>query len=139
MTTDDTAPSTNAASEWRFWLSGPQLIIILVLLVGLFLTADFNRRLALNRRIVADEEALRQEVATAQAYQAELLAQIEAAQSDAYVERWARYEAKMVKPGEVLVVPLALPPTPGAVATPPPTPTPAPWEAWWELFFGNRR
>lgn len=138
MTTDETAPRTNAAFERRFWLSGPQLIIVLVLLVGLFLTADFNRRLALNRRIVADEEALRQEVATAQAYQAELLAQIEAVQSDAYVERWARYEAKMVKPGEVLVVPLALPPTPEAVPTPLPTPTPAPWEAWWALFFGNR-
>jgi|DewCreStandDraft_5_1066085.scaffolds.fasta_scaffold00551_23 cell division protein FtsB len=138
MTTDETAPRTSAAFERRFWLSGPQLIIILVLLAGLFLTADFNRRLALNRRIVADEEALRQEVATAQAYQAELLAQMEAVQSDAYVERWARYEAKMVKPGEVLVVPLALPPTPEAVPTPPPTPTPAPWEAWWALFFGNR-
>lgn len=137
MTTNDSAPR-RSPPEWRLWLSGPQLIIIVVLLVGLFLTADFNRRLALNQSIVADEEALRQKVATAQAYQAELLAQIEAVQSDAYVERWARYEAKMVKPGEVLVVPLALPPTPEAVPTPLPTPTPAPWEAWWVLFFGSR-
>jgi hypothetical protein len=128
-------PSTQ---ERRPWLSGPQIVIILVLLAGLFLTVDFNRRLALNRRIDADEHTLRQEVAAAEARQVELLTEIDYVQSDAYVERWARYEAKMVKPGEVLVVPLALPPPPDVNSPPPPPPpTPQPWEAWWELFFGT--
>jgi hypothetical protein len=119
-------------------LSEPQTIVILVLIAGLFLTADFNQRLGLNRRIGADEQTLEQEVAAAEAHRADLLAQIEYAQTDAYVERWARYEAKMIKPGEVLVVPLALPPSEAQVAAPPPTPTPQPWEAWWEVFFGQR-
>jgi len=123
--------------ERRFWLSGPQIVVILVVLVGLVLTLDFNRRLAFTRRIGADEQTLADEVATAEAHQAALLAQRDYVQTDAYVERWARYEAKMVKAGEVLVVPLAQTPVlEAAAAAPSPTPTPAPWQAWWALFFG---
>jgi len=123
--------------ERRFWLSGPQTVVILVVLIGLLLTLEFNRRLDLNRRIGADEQTLAAEVATAEARQAMLLAERSYIQTDAYVERWARYEAKMVRPGEVLVVPVLEAPRPPAAATAVPAPpTPEPWQAWWALFFG---
>ncbi len=65
--------------------------------------------------------------------------------SDAYVESWAHDDGKMVRDGEVLVIPV---PSGAEVdATPAPavspidvqtTPDQAPtWVLWWQLFFDS--
>ncbi|MCL4254107.1 MAG: hypothetical protein KJ043_10040, partial [Anaerolineae bacterium] len=82
-------------------------------------------------------EFLRQEQAT-------LIAEKAYAESPAYVQQWARADGKMIRPGEILVVPISV----GL----PPTPTPIPpifedvqtspegpqnWELWWALMFDS--
>ena len=73
-----------------------------------------------------------------------MLAERDYAQSDAFVEQWAHSDGKMVRPGEVLVIPVPVS-TPVA-ATPTPSvfleietspPTPQPWTLWWSLFFDS--
>ncbi len=75
-------------------------------------------------------DALRGEIEQLKARNAELRQQIEYLRSDTYVEKVAREELDMVKPGDVPIV--VVYPTPSASpapATPTPTatPRPAPW------------
>jgi len=73
----------------------------------------------------------------------ELLRQRDYAASDAAVEEWAHREAKMVRDGEVLVIPIpgnlviptAAPPPPVFLPTPVPEPGISRWRLWWNLFF----
>ena len=100
----------------------------------------FGRQLALARQMRAEEIRLEQAVAAEQLRHDELAAQLKYVKSDEYVERWARAEAKMAKPGEVVVVLAADADTESAVApqpTPPLEPEARPfWVEWWELAFG---
>lgn len=122
-----------------------QFIAIIALSISIFLIVDLGRRATANYRIQREAERLSQEVEAAQRYQAKLLAQRTYAASDLYVEEVARRELKWAKPGEVVVVVLPTPeasqPFPQAAetevaTTPPPT---TPLQAWWHLFFGQRR
>ncbi len=77
-------------------------------------------------------------VAAEQARHDELVAQLEYVRSDEYVERWARGEARLARPGEVAVVVLEDEELAGGVQ---PTPTPEPegrpfWAEVWEAVFG---
>lgn len=122
-----------------------QFIAIIALSISIFLIVDLGRRATANYRIQREAERLSQEVDAARRYQAKLLAQRTYAASDLYVEEVARRELKWAKPGEVVVVVM---PTPEASepfaqpaelverATPAPT---TPLQAWWYLFFGQRR
>jgi len=128
-------------------LSGVQVMFAAILAIGLLLAINFSSRIAASQplqeayaRVQAEIEALRRE-------QAELIRQRDYVRSDAYVEKWARSEGKMVRPGEVLVIPLPVsapaetPPTPSpdqmqvVVETAPPRPEP--WKLWWALFFDS--
>lgn len=126
-------------------LSGLQVMFAAILAIGLILAINFSTRIASNRvqrdifaNAQAEVEHLRLERAT-------LIAERDAVQSDAFVEQWARGEGKMVRPGEVLVVPLApIGEAPPPTATPPPAvtietspPRPEPWTLWWALFFDS--
>ncbi|HEY72947.1 MAG: hypothetical protein DRJ03_26175 [Chloroflexi bacterium] len=111
---------------------------VIVLAVMGALVWGFGRQLALARQMRAEEIRLEQAVAAEQARHDELTAQLEYVKSDEYVEHWARAEAKMAKPGEVVVVLAA---DTESVAAPQPTPSPEPearpfWVEWWELAFG---
>ncbi|MGC9398247.1 MAG: hypothetical protein ACP5HM_03835 [Anaerolineae bacterium] len=114
----------------------------LFIVLGVLLFAAFSRAWALQRAL-REKEARLQPMLTAQAHEhATLEAQLTYVQSEGYVEAWAREEAKMVYPGETLVVPL-LPtatatPTPAPTYTPTPTPTPqAFWRRWWDQLRGR--
>jgi len=113
---------------------------VIALAVVVALVWGFGQQLVLARQIRTEEIWLEQEVETEQARNDDLVAQLEYVKSGEYVEHWARAEAKMVKPGEVVAVPLS--DTGGEpVVDPQPELSPEPearpfWVEWWELAFG---
>lgn len=123
-------------------LTSVQVLLAVALAFGLALTLNFSGRIKLDRdlgrihaRFTAEIEALLDE-------QQALIEELSYVKSDAYVEYWARDEGKMIREGEVLVMPKS------AVAQMEAAPagvrlvefqTTAPerqnWELWWALFF----
>lgn len=89
-----------------------------------------------------EEARLKQEVEVEKAKNASLLAQKEYLQSDEYVEKVAREELNLIKPGERAVIVIA--PTPSAAETTNQSeskskkeePKPA-WQRWWDFFFSG--
>jgi cell division protein FtsB len=119
-------------------LTVPQIVVLLIVLAGLVIALDLNRRAQAGRLVGVGEEALQSEVSIQSTRQAELQATLAYVQSDEYVASYAREEGGYLLPGEKRIVPLlleatAMPPTPPA-----PTPDPAvnarPWQAWWQLL-----
>jgi len=117
---------------------GVTIVIALAIVGGL--VWGFSQQLALARQMRAEEMRLEQAVASEQARNDDLVALMEYVQSDEYVEHWARGEAKMAKPGEVAIVPLASAgeePTGDAQPAQTPVPESRPfWVELWELLFG---
>ncbi len=112
--------------------------LFLLLILAILILGDLNRRMVEARRLERDAAMLATEVASLETEQAVLQTQVAGATSEAAVGAWARSEARMVQPGERLVVPLPASgppptPTPEASAAEPP---PSPWQVWWALFFG---
>ena len=127
----------NASPETKPPVS--RLWLVLVIAAGILVLGDLNQRMADARQLEQDVGLLQTEVASLEAENGRLQTRVAEATSEAAVERWARSEGKMVRPGEVLVFPIA--PT-GMRLSPLPTPTPEPslpsnWEVWWALFFGG--
>ena len=114
-----------------------------ILAIGLLLAINFSSRITAGQPL---QEAYNQavtEVYQLKSEQTDLIKERDFVQSDAFVESWARDNGKMVRPGEVLVVPV---PSTKSLATPdanqtqsvPVETTPrqaAPWSVWWALFF----
>ncbi len=124
-------------------LSGLQIVFVSILAIGMLLAINFSNRIAAGQRIQNIRQELEMEIATLEAEQAALLEELDYVRSDDYVASWARAEGKMIRPGEVLVVPVP-------AGIPLPTPTVAPpapldlfedeaepenWRLWWALFF----
>jgi cell division protein FtsB len=126
-------------------LSGLQIMFAAILAIGLLLAINFSSRIAAGQplqeaynRVQAEIDGLREE-------QAALMAERDYVLSDAFVEMWARDEGRMVREGEVLVIPVPVEggaaladdrasSRPGvALETTPPGPEP--WHVWWALFF----
>ncbi len=117
-------------SRW-FWL------MALALAAAPFV-AEFNARLVVSRQLVEEEARLKREIEAEQNRAALLESYEQHVKSDAYVEWWARVQARMVKPGEIAVVPQ----TPadqaesiGAGGLPPLARDYA--VEWWAAFFGE--
>ncbi len=115
-----------------FWL-------VLAMVVGILILGGLNRRMADARRLTRARSQLETEVEMLETQGVGLETQVAAGASTPTVEAWARREAKLVQPGDVLVVPI-----PGEAPTPAPTaeaePAEAPpgsWEVWMALVFGN--
>jgi hypothetical protein len=113
--------------------------LVAVALLGAPLLAEFNTRLAVGRQLVEEEARLKREIELEQKRAEFLQGYEQFVRSDEYVEWWARVNARMVKPGEVAVVPQSpdgsteriAPPTPPArVARDYPT-------EWWSVFFAD--
>jgi hypothetical protein len=120
--------------SWIIWTT---LLVLVILLVSAFWRAwEVHQALA-------DQAATLSPMLTAvMDRQATLQVELTRVQSDAYVEQWARQNARMVQGSEVLVVPLAPPPTltptPRPTVIPTPTPTPLPfWQQWWQALGGH--
>jgi cell division protein FtsB len=126
-------------------ISSLQIMFAAILAIGLLLAINFSSRItagqplqeAYNRAVAEIEQLKREQVA--------LTEERDFTRSDAFVERWARDDGKMVRGGERLVVPVpsnnSLPQTNtdlGQTVTVETTaPSAKPLEVWWALFFDS--
>jgi cell division protein FtsB len=124
--------------------SGAQVMFAAILAIGLILAINFSTRIASSRPLEAFYHNVETEIQYLKYEQATLIAEHQYVQGDAYVEMWARGDGKMVRPGEILVVPLPAGPRLQAVVTPTPLaqietspPGPPIWALWWALFFDS--
>ncbi|MEX0788809.1 MAG: hypothetical protein WD906_03305 [Anaerolineales bacterium] len=107
--------------------------------VGILILGDLNRRMADAERLERDAIALQMDVGLLETEHDRLQAAIAAVVDDAQVEAWARREAKMVRPGERLMIPVPVegnsePIRPAAETA---EPLPSPWDVWWALLIGR--
>lgn len=130
----------------RFRIALGAGILLVVVIVGGVGWA-FLQQFSLAEELRGETRQLEQAVATQKAHQRHLTATLTYVHTDDYVEEWARGEAKMAKPGEVVVIPVV-----GSDgAEPPSTPTPESgeaegddeprplWVVWWEALTGSGR
>ena len=138
-------PARPTASRQRpNQLSGVQIMFAAILAIGLILAINFSTRITDSRPLQEYYQSVQAEIEELQQEYDALLAEADYAKSDVFVEQWARQEGKMVRPGEVLVIPLSVAPQVEATPTLQPfiemqtsPPTPEPWTLWWALFFDN--
>ncbi|MGF1503760.1 MAG: hypothetical protein ACFB51_01285 [Anaerolineae bacterium] len=142
---DDT--SSQSPPRRRLPLSNIQILLIPILIFGGMLILDFRQRVVEGQEKLVEQEALEAQIARLEAERLELEAQKTYFSSPAFVTDWAHSEGKMVRPGEVLVVPMiegqpidlpALPPmAPPSVDEPeqPAETDLSPLSVWWSLFF----
>lgn len=133
-----TASVIEKLHESRGW----QLLLIAVLILILPLMVDINRRMSIIRRMRQEEARLEKELAEVQAEHEALQRQLEFVVTDAYLEQWARVDARMTQPGEVPIIPLIIEPSegtaPGLEGSSPRTGTSTSIpEQWHRLFFGD--
>ncbi|MCJ7678517.1 MAG: hypothetical protein MUO35_12445 [Anaerolineales bacterium] len=116
-----------------------RLWILVAAAGGILLLGDLNRRMSTARELERDADLLRTETAALETQQAELQHDLVEAGSDAQVEEWARSQARMVRDGEKLIIPLpaAGVVTPTPAAAPPRDALPSAWQVWWALLFGG--
>lgn len=115
--------------------------IVVITLAALF-ALSFLQKAVESQQAEAQAVALRQENRVIETANAALEQRIAYMETDAYVERVAREELNLVRPGEtsfvvVPVGPRATPVKPAAADTPSrslPDSRP-PWLQWWDLFF----
>ncbi len=128
----------------RGQIAAGAVILVAVLVVGAVGWA-FVEQLTLAQELRAEARKLEGMVATREAERDQLEATLAYVQTDEYVERWAREELKMARPGEVVVIPLVRAEADQPEATPEGR-TDDPgldlsdsrpfWVAWWEAIFG---
>jgi cell division protein FtsB len=133
-----------AQAQHQDRLSSVQIMFGAILAVGLLLAINFSARIAAGQPLQDAYDRVTREIEALRAEQAALITQRDFVQSDAYVERWARDEGKMIREGEVLVVPVpagvASADAPAETVSVPiqtTDPDPEPWQLWWSLFFDN--
>lgn len=124
-------------------VSGVQVMFAAILSIGLILAINFSARIAAGQPLQEAYNRVSREIDDLQVEHARLTAQRDYVLSDAYVEQWARADGKMVREGEVLVVPV--PSSIDAETTPEPQislagvrttpPENQPWVLWWQIFF----
>ncbi|MGD2104661.1 MAG: septum formation initiator family protein [Anaerolineae bacterium] len=130
----------------RFRIALGAGILLVVVIVG-GLGWAFLQQLTLAEELRGETRQLEQAVATQKARQAYLTATLTYVNTDAYVEEWAREEAKMAKPGEVVVIPVVKGASSKVESTPTPEASEAPpadearpfWTVWWQALTGSRR
>ncbi len=120
--------------SWVIWGVLAGLIIVLA--------SAYTRAWKMNEVLQAEVATLAPMLTAVREEQAALQSQLDYVQSDAYVDEWSRVNAGMTKPGETLVVPVIITPTPSPTPIPtvPPIPTPTPmpfWQQWWRALTGD--
>ena len=121
--------NTHSLSRW---------VAALAVVMCIPLIAGFNARMTIIQQMNQEERQLARGIAEEQARRAELEKLHAFVKSDAYVEYWAREEARMAYPGEVAIIPV-----PQESSPPAPTPVPiaqqstSPLGDWWAVFFDS--
>ncbi|MFQ5408810.1 MAG: hypothetical protein ACE5FI_10385 [Anaerolineales bacterium] len=131
--------ATNATNPARRGLnfSIVQLVVVLGLILGISIILDLRQRIQAAQTIIAESQRLETDVQALHDENRGLQATLAYVESNAYVEDWAHSEGQLVRPGEVLVIPVS---DGEAIATPEPAEPPPPtvieqWQLWWQLFF----
>jgi hypothetical protein len=120
------------------WTSS-RLWLIIAAIIALPLLAEFNARLTQSRELEVQQATLIKQIDAENARHDALLKLQVWVKSDGYIEHWAR-TARMVKPGEVAVVPVASQinsVTSTTRATPSHTAPNDILSEWWTAFFGE--
>ncbi|MBN1200460.1 MAG: hypothetical protein JXJ20_01270 [Anaerolineae bacterium] len=126
----------------RQQVSSLQIAFAAILSIGLLLVINFSGRIARGQQMEIERKRLQATIDVLEVHKLDLLKERDYAASDASVEEWAHTEGKMVRDGEILVIPI---PAGEDEPTPPPQPVldsmsePEPeqprWRLWWNLFF----
>ncbi|MCC6804548.1 MAG: hypothetical protein IT319_16815 [Anaerolineae bacterium] len=126
-------------------ISSVQVMFAAILSIGLILAINFSTRISAGQPLQDAYNRVSREIDDLNAEHARLTAQRDYVLSDAYVEQWARADGKMVREGEVLVVPV--PASIDVEATPEvqvsldqvrtTTQETPPWVLWWQIFFDS--
>jgi cell division protein FtsB len=115
------------------------VLAVPLLLYALFAT---GQKAIDNYRLNQQAEALRVEVLALRSRNIQLQQEIIEARTDAAIEKNAREQLGLVKPGDNALI---IDPPPGgerpaasdaAARSAAPPPEPPTWQQWWELFFG---
>jgi len=128
---------TRQAPKRGLNISTAQIIIVVLIIIGLSVIIDFNRKIQAGQRITGEANQMRAEVTALAATKAALATELAYASSDAYVASWAHSDGRYVQPNEILVVPLPaknvtpVPSAPVRIVQKPPSN----FEIWWALFF----
>lgn len=121
-----------------------QLLIAIIVAVGLLLALNLSSRIQLDRELQVIHSGVVAEIAQLMEQQQDLISKLNHVKSDAYVEFWARDEGKMLRDGEILILPQS-----GRITDSAPNsnvqlvefvttaPEPRNWELWWALFFDS--
>jgi len=129
--------SMSENSEGRNRLSS--ILLVAFVIVGILILGDLNRRMANARRLERDAVQLETEVGVMATERVQLMTSVAGATSEAIIAEWAHSDAKLVREGETLIIPL---PPPGQISVATPVPgydleTPSNWQVWWALIFGD--
>lgn len=127
-------------SRRRQQVSGIQIVFASILAIGLLLTINFSARIRRGQQIEEVRSRIEATISVLSTEQQRLILERDFAASDAAVVQWAHREGKMVRDGEVLIIPVPgmqeATPTPQVTPIPIATATPIPtWQLWWNLFF----
>ena len=116
----------------RFWL-------LVLVIFAIPLLADFNARLGYIRQMTAEAAALQEKIDQEQARHGALLSLRDYAQSNEFVEHWAR-QAGMARAGETVIKPSSLKSAPSITdtAAAPALVAADPQSEWAALFLGTR-
>ncbi len=140
---DHLPPAARPSRHRQQQITSLQIVFALILSIGLLLVINFSGRIARGQQMEIERKRLQATLDVLQIQNSELEKELSYAASDASVEHWAHTEGKMVREGEVLVIPIPagiteptpVPPAPVLIATPIPEPQPENWRLWWNLFF----
>ncbi len=116
----------------RFWL-------LVLVIFAIPLLADFNARLGYIRQMTAEAATLQEKIDQEKARHEALLSLRDYAQSNEFVEHWAR-QAGMARAGETVIKPSPVnsaPPITNTTSVAAPVPG-DPSSEWAALFFGTR-
>ena len=123
-------------------LTSVQAMLAVALAFGLVLTLNFSGRIKLDRDLGGIHARFSAEIDALLEEQQDLIEELSYVKSDAYVEYWARDEGKMIRDGEVLIMPKSSgvqrstqQSTVRLVEFQTTAPEPENWQLWWALFF----
>ncbi|MCC6615825.1 MAG: septum formation initiator family protein [Anaerolineae bacterium] len=124
--------------------SSVQIMFAAILAIALILAINFSSRIAATQPLQQTYDEVSGEIERLRDEQSDLIEERDYVRSDAYVEAWARDEGKMVRPGEVLVVPVpsavdveSAPVDAPLIEVETSPPQSEPWVVWWALFFDS--
>ncbi|MDZ4769050.1 MAG: septum formation initiator family protein [Chloroflexota bacterium] len=122
-----------------------QVMFAVILAVVLLLAINFSSRISAAQPLQEAFTRVQTEIDQLETEHVRLTALRDAVMSDAYVESWARDDGKMMRPGEMLYVPVpsgvaveeAVPPLVVMADIETSEAEPESWELWWALFFDS--